>query len=116
MPLVGILASERARAFEKESVTEEKNDVTTYREGASPAPDRVEIPHGSRAGLFGSLWRGFWACCFSWTVQPFAVTEVFFVPFVFLFVFVFPGFCLEKVSSKKMSRCTKRNGFCLCGF
>lgn len=113
---MGVLASEWVRAFEKESVKKKKNDVTTYREGAPPAPDRVGFPHGSRAGRFGSVWRGFWACCFSLTVQPFAVGGVAFVPFVFLFVFLFPGFSLVKVSSKKMSRCTKRNGFCLCGF
>lgn len=116
MPLVGILASEWARAFEKEDVMKEKNDVTTYREGAPPAPDRVGFPHGNRAKHFVSVWRVVSACCFSWTVQPFVGGGVFFVPFVFVFVFVIPGFCLVKVASKKISRCSKRNGFCLCGF
>lgn len=116
MPLVGILAKEWARAFEKESVTWEKNDVTTYREGAPPAPDRVDSPHGNRAKHFGSVWRSFWACCFSLRIQPFVGGGVAFVPFVFVFVFVFPGFYPVKTKHKKISRCTKRNGFCLCGF
>lgn len=55
MPLVGILASERGRAFEKNRVTTEKDDVMTNREGACPAPDRVGFPHHGHAGLFGSV-------------------------------------------------------------
>lgn len=53
MPLVGILASERGKAFEKNRVTKEKNDVMTNREGVRPAPDRVGFPHHGHAGLFG---------------------------------------------------------------
>lgn len=75
MPLVGILASEWGKAFEKNRVTKEKDDVMTNREGARPAPDRVEFPHHGHAGLFGSVvlfcFRlGFGFCVFGCVGNP----------------------------------------------
>lgn len=64
MPLVGILASEWGKAFEKNRVTKEKNDVMTNREGARPAPERVGFPLHGHARLFGSV-----ACRRSWLLR-----------------------------------------------
>ena len=116
MPLVGILARERARAFEKDSVTTRKNFMTTYREGAPPAPDRVELSHRNRGQVFAFVPLGGSACCFSVLFQRVVRGGVAFVPLVSLFVFVLPWLCSAKMKRKKISRCPKRNGFCLCGF
>ena len=67
MPLVGILASEWGKAFEKNRVIKEKDDVMTNREGARPAPERVGFPLHGHARLFGSV-AGFcfrlgFGCC-----------------------------------------------------
>lgn len=75
MPLVGILASEWGKAFEKNRVTKEKDDVMTNREGACPAPDRVEFPHRGHAGLFGLVVafcfrHGFGFCVFGCVGGP----------------------------------------------
>ena len=57
-----------------------------------------------------------------WTIflpdksSPFGIATSSLTFSIILFVFVSPWLCLAKMERKKISRCPKRNGFCVCGF
>ena len=88
----------------------------TYREGAPPAPDRVELSHRNRKQGFVFVPCVGSACWFGVLFLFVVRGGVAFVPLVSLFVFVSPWLCPAEVERKKISRCPKRNGFFVCGF